>query len=42
MTSAACISGLPHVIFLAWGPEFRGSVNLDGKKITALFAANSN
>ena len=29
-------------LFLVWGPEFRGSVNLDEKKFTALFAANSN
>jgi hypothetical protein len=25
-------------LFLDWGQDFRGFVNLDGKKITALFA----
>jgi len=29
-------------LFLAWGLDFRGSMNLDGKKITALYALTSN
>ena len=29
-------------LFIAWGPNFRGSVKLDGKKFTALLALNSN
>jgi len=28
--------------FLAWCPDLRGFVNLDGEKITALLALNSN
>jgi len=49
MTAAAGISGFPHALFsalgqlfIAWGPDFKGSVKLDGKKITALFALPSN